>query len=274
MILILMTAIGLAVPSAKPSADAPESARVVAVYDGDTFTLSTGQKVRLRGVNTPELRPKEAFGLEARDAAAAVMLNKKARLYYGAVKMDGYGRLIGSLQVDNVDIAEHLLENGLGHVFLIPPDDIESNRLLKAQARAKQSRRGIWSHKRYQGNLHITSFHANSPGNDNKNINGEYLRVCNISLETVNLKGYSITDISGRRYPFPDIDIPAGHTVKLHSGKGRHQKDPKKQLAVYLGSSRPIWNNDHDRATIYSPDNKVEDFRKHAPKSRRKSRYR
>ena len=42
---------------------------VVDVYDGDTVTLSTGDKVRLRWVNAPELQPQEAYGLEAREAA-------------------------------------------------------------------------------------------------------------------------------------------------------------------------------------------------------------
>ena len=34
----------------------------VSVYDGDTYTLADGNKIRLRGVNTPELKPAEDFG--------------------------------------------------------------------------------------------------------------------------------------------------------------------------------------------------------------------
>ena len=44
----------------------PSHGRIISVYDGDTYTLSDGSKIRLRGVNTPELRPKEEFGIEAR----------------------------------------------------------------------------------------------------------------------------------------------------------------------------------------------------------------
>ena len=47
----------------------PESSTVASVYDGDTVTLATGDKIRLRWVNTPELKPAEAYGIEARDAA-------------------------------------------------------------------------------------------------------------------------------------------------------------------------------------------------------------
>ena len=39
----------------------PKTGVIIAVYDGDTFTLDNGDKIRLRGANTPELRPKEAF---------------------------------------------------------------------------------------------------------------------------------------------------------------------------------------------------------------------
>ena len=40
----------------------PRYGRVVSVYDGDTYTLADGNKIRLRGVNTPELKPAEDFG--------------------------------------------------------------------------------------------------------------------------------------------------------------------------------------------------------------------
>ena len=66
-------------------ASPPSRGIVTAVYDGDTFTLSSGEKIRLRGVNTPELRPKEDFGIEARDFAAHFLIQKKVKLHYGEV---------------------------------------------------------------------------------------------------------------------------------------------------------------------------------------------
>lgn len=248
---------------------APKRATIVAVYDGDTFTLDTGDKVRLAGANTPELKPKEKFGIEARDSASRLLLNKRVELSYGAVQRDGYGRLIASVKQGEVDTATHLIEQGYAHVFLIPPETLDTKPMLEAQKRAKEAKKGLWSIDRYQSELHMTSFHANAPGDDNQNINGEYIRVCNIATEPVNLKGYYITDISGHTFEFPDLTVPAGHTFKVFSGKGTHQADPSKQLEVYLGSDRPVWNNSHDKATIYNPDNKIQDFRVHKPKSKR-----
>ena len=60
--------------------------------------------------------------------------------------------------------------------------------------------------------------------------------------------------------------VPVGHTVMLHSGKGEHQADPARQIAVYLGSDAPIWGNDFDRITLYAADGQVVDAREHRVK--------
>lgn len=264
-----MTALALfAVLGAALAAPAPERAYVVDVYDGDTLTLNTGDKVRLRGVNTPELRPAEDYGVEAREAAKDLVLQREVILTYGSVQRDGYDRLLASVTtVDGRDLAAHLLEQGLGHLFIIPPDELDLTLLTTAQNTAKAANRGVWSTDRYKGDLHITSFHANADGDDNTNINGEYLRVCNVSSRPVDLNGYTIRDISGRSWTFPQMIIPVGHTVKVHSGRGTHQSDPTEQLEIYLGSTRPIWSNTRDRATIYDRYGQVVDSRHHEPKN-------
>jgi len=238
------------------------------VYDGDTVTLSTGDKVRLRWVNAPELQPAEAYGIEAREAARSLVLNQSVDLVLGPSARDGYGRLIAGIRKGEQDLSLHLASLGLAHVFIIPPDDTDISPLLEAQAKARAARRGIWSHSSYQGTLHITSFHANAPGDDNANINGEYLRLCNISNGPLDVQGYRITDLHGNAWEFPSVIIPPGHTVKVHSGRGENQVDPAAQLTIHLGSRNPIWNNNHDRATIYDRFGKVVDSREHEIQSR------
>jgi len=237
---------------------------VTSVYDGDTFTLRDGSKVRLAAVNTPELRPAEAYAVEARNAAEAFMKGARVELDKNPPQ-DSYGRLISQAYVDGKSLSEHLVSLGLAHVFLIPPvpESHDVSALLSAQKNAREANRGIWSTERYRGDLHITSFHANAAGDDRKNINGEYLRLCNITENAINIEGYSITDASGGRWVFPAVTIPAGHTIKVHSGQGTNATDPRNQLAIYLGSSRPIWNNRHDRATIYDRYSKISDVRIH-----------
>ena len=249
----------------------PKTGIIIAVYDGDTFTLDNGDKIRLRGANTPELRPAEAFGIDARDAVADLVLNQKVTLTYGDVERDGYSRLIASVRTEKHDVATYLLEKGLAHAFFIPPEKLDTPSLLTAQTQAQSKSVGIWSIPRYQSDLHMTSFHANAPGDDSRNINGEYIRVTNITPSTLNLQNYYIQNIKGETWQFPDMEIPAGNTVKVHSGRGYHQQNPEKQLEIYLGSMRPIWDNEKDRATIYSLENKVQDQRKHEPKNKPKN---
>jgi endonuclease YncB( thermonuclease family) len=242
----------------------PSSATVTSVYDGDTMTLSTGDRVRLKWVNTPELKPPEAYAVEAREATKAFVSGKVVDLRYGATTRDGYGRLVAGLFVDDKSLAEHLLELGLGHLFVIPPDETDLRPFIAAQERARKARRGLWSTPEFQGVLHITSFHANADGDDRENVNGEYLRVCNISAETVDLAGFRIADISGNSWEFPKLLLPPGNTVKVFSGMGDLQADPNEQLAIYLGNAGPIWNNKEDRATIYDRFGRAVDSRTHS----------
>jgi endonuclease YncB( thermonuclease family) len=246
-----------------PVVPGPATATVTSVYDGDTFTLSTGDRVRVKWVNTPELKPPEPYGIEARDATTAFVRGKTVSLVYGPAVRDGYNRLIAGVTVDGKSLEEHLLEMGLGHLFVIPPDDTDLSGFIAAQERARTARRGIWSDPRYQGVLHITSFHANADGDDRENVNGEYLRVCNVSPKPLDLSGFRITDINGNSWEFPAIVMPAGHTVKVHSGQGPNQADPQAQLEIHLGSAGPIWNNKADRATIYDRFGREVDHRVH-----------
>lgn len=250
-------------PPAPVEAPPPDTATVLRVYDGDTLTIHTGDPVRLRWVNTPELRPLEPFAEEAREVAVTFVSGKQIMLAYANPLRDGYNRLIADIVVEGRSLEAALLERGLAHVMLLPPVEDNLDHLFEAQKRARAARLGIWSTVDYQGTLHITSFHANGAGNDRADPNVEYLRVCNITEEPLSLRGYSITNARGQRFEFPDLTVPAGHTVKVHSGKGATQADPLRQLEIFLGSDHPIWNNSHDLATIRDAQGQVVDERLH-----------
>src|SRR5688500_13060943 len=83
----------------------PSESRVVSVYDGDTFTLETGHKVRVRLVNTPELRPLESQAAEARTETERLVLDHVVSLSYGSILEDSWGRILARVQVDGKDLA-------------------------------------------------------------------------------------------------------------------------------------------------------------------------
>lgn len=228
---------------------------MASVYDGDTFTLDSGDKIRLKWVNTPELRPKEAYGEDARDFVKRLILDQTVQLVMdGPNPRDDYGRVLAGITTPTgKDLSLAIIEDGLGHLFIIPPETNDLSAHLEAQRAARKARRGIWSTTSYLGTLHISSFHANARGDDNTNVNGEYLRVCNVTADPVDIAGYRLMDNSGDSWTLPTLVIPPGHTVLVHSGKGSTQDDPRFQLQVYLGSDTPVWNNDFDIATLLDP---------------------
>ena len=114
-----------------------------------------------------------------------------------------------------------------------------------------------------RGVLHITSFHANADGDDRENVNGEYLRVCNVSDRPVDLDGFRISE--RRLVDAAPLLVPPIY-IQIHSGR-LDQGDPSEQLAIFLGSDTPIWNNTRDRATLYEHGRMI-DSRLHAPKSK------
>ena len=260
---VLLYTFSMATGSIALAQPVPKFSTVVKVYDGDTVTLESGDRVRVRWVNSPERKPAQRYAEEARRHAERLLLHRKVRLQVDPENVrDSYGRIIAGVSVGQTDLSLSLVEQGLAHVFIIPPEPTDVSKLLKAQESARIKRRGIWSTPGFQGKLHITSFHPNAAGDDNQNVNGEYLRICNISAETVDLGEYKFRNARGKVYPLPTVPIPAGHTIKVHSGKGIHQTDPDWQLTAHMGSAGPIWSNEGDRATLLGPDGrKVDEWR-------------
>jgi len=72
---------------------------VVSVYDGDTFTLATGDKVRLADINAPEVGEKGS--IEARDYLSSLVRQKTVYLDIDDMnRTDKYGRLVCVVYVD------------------------------------------------------------------------------------------------------------------------------------------------------------------------------
>jgi micrococcal nuclease len=98
-------------------------AYVTSVYDGDTITCDVDlgfgivfkkQKIRLYGINTPELRGDEREdGLKARDYLREKILDKKIILETKKDKKGKFGRFLGIVHIDGTNINNHLIEQKL-----------------------------------------------------------------------------------------------------------------------------------------------------------------
>jgi micrococcal nuclease len=230
------------------------AATVTAVIDGDTISLSNGTKVRYLGINTPERG--QPFYEEAKRFNARLVGGKDVRLETGPVKRDGYGRLLAYVYVGDVLVNARLIAEGLGYLFVIDPLGREAE-LLRLQKEAQKQTKGMWRDG-IPGPLKITGVQADPKGDDRRNPNGEYVRICNVSDRPVALQGFSLGDESRRRYVFPAGTLAPGHTALLRSGKGRDNTTNRKQLTFYWDVG-PVWNNDGDTASLFEPEGKLID---------------
>ena len=127
------------------------------VHDGDTLHLKSGEKVRLIGIDTPELarqqRPAEALALQARDRLRQLVKNSRHRLRLKLDKQhhDRYGRLLAHLYTqDNNSLSAQLLREGLATLLAIPPNLTNLHCYAREEKHAQQSRQGLWQLPRYQ----------------------------------------------------------------------------------------------------------------------------
>ena len=138
--------------TACPARTLDETARVRYVHDGDTLHLEDGRKVRLIGINAPELArdgvPGQAFATEARDAlkAAIALHDYRVGLVYGVDRRDRYKRTLAHLFTpDGDNLQAHLLLQGMAAAIAHPPNLTYTEGYARQEKSARCAGAGIWS---------------------------------------------------------------------------------------------------------------------------------
>ena len=88
-------------------------------YDGDTCTTLKGEKIRLACIDTPELKGWKADPIpakEARDFVNKLVANEKVSIK--RITKDKYGRTVGELFKNGVNIQELIVEKGYGKIYM------------------------------------------------------------------------------------------------------------------------------------------------------------
>jgi micrococcal nuclease len=128
------------------------------IIDGDTVKLADGKKVRLIGINTPEIgyddTPPQPFSKQARDDLIKLLKAKKSKLLllrFDRERRDQYNRLLAHVFLeDGTNVQEYLLEKGAGFWLAIPPNLWHMNCYRHAEYRARGTQRGVWGLRAYQ----------------------------------------------------------------------------------------------------------------------------
>ena len=145
---ILGLGVGLSSCGVEPKGP-PREALVSHVIDGDTLVLDGGARVRLLGIDAPEMerdgRPAEFLAHKAKGALAELTQGKRLRLEYDQLRYDHYGRLLAYLFLaDNTMINAELVRQGLARVYFHAPNFRYREVLLAAQTEALEAHRGLW----------------------------------------------------------------------------------------------------------------------------------
>lgn len=126
-------------------------ALVTRVFDGDTMDVAGVGRVRLLGIDAPEVggsfeRP-APFALEARERLQALVLHHWVRLDCDITRRDVHGRRLAYVFLESRDfINARLVREGLARVSArvrLQHWDL----LRRAEADAQTARRGIWGER-------------------------------------------------------------------------------------------------------------------------------
>jgi len=116
--------------------------KVVHIADGDTLTIliegNKQVKIRLAGIDTPEKA--QPFGNKAKQALAALTFQKQASV--DVETKDRYGRSVGRVNVQGLDVNAELVKQGMAWVYRKYTND---QRLYALEAEAKLAKRGLWA---------------------------------------------------------------------------------------------------------------------------------
>ncbi len=245
--------------SDRPGAEG-ELAEVVEVIDGDTLEVrvdGTVERVRLIGINTPESG--ECFADEARDALVDLVAGEQVRLEQDVSERDTYGRLLAYVSVDGEDVNTALVRNGFAIARSYPPDTARDDELAAAQQEAQREDAGMWGPdgcaSDADGSSISLSVHADAPGDDNANLNGEWLDIRNTGDEPLDLSGWTVKDESAtHRHTFDEgTTVAAGATLRLHTGCG--EDTATERYWCMTGSA--VWNNSGDTAFLLDAEGRT-----------------
>jgi len=132
------------------------------VVDGDTLKLASGERVRLIGIDTPEMHESEKLYRDSKrsgqDAATIKALGKRSwqftrnlvegkavRLEFDVEKRDKYKRLLAYVYLpDGTFVNAEIIRQGYASVMTYPPNVKHADEFLKLYRRARDTKLGLW----------------------------------------------------------------------------------------------------------------------------------
>lgn len=254
---------------AGPMVDGAEMAVVVSISDGDTVEVEWAggwERLRLIGVNSPENG--ECWADEAGQVLEALIpVGSEVGMTVDQSDRDQFDRLLRYLWVGSMSVNEELVRRGAAISRRYPPDTAMATRLDGAHDEAETAGRGQWAADACgptaEAELVIDEVFFDAPGNDNENLNEEWIEISNAGDGLVDMTGWGIKDESAsHRYRFPSGFVLApGEAVTVYTGCG---EDFDRNL-YWCQTGSAIWNNDGDTAFLTDPNGNTHHLWSYSP---------
>jgi micrococcal nuclease len=138
------------------------NALVTRVVDGDTLVLENNEKVRLIGIDTPEMHESSKLNRDAQrfgqDVAAIKQLGrrsyeftkklvegKRIRLEFDLERTDKYKRTLAYVYLlDGTFVNAEIVKQGYASLMTYPPNVKYADLFLKLYREARENKRGLW----------------------------------------------------------------------------------------------------------------------------------
>jgi micrococcal nuclease len=132
------------------------------VIDGDTIELASGQRVRLIGIDTPEMHESrklysdskrlktdvsviQALGRRSYAFTKDLVEGKSVRLEFDVEKYDKYGRLLAYVYLkDGTFVNAEIVKEGYASLMTIPPNVKHADLFSKLYQQARMDKKGLW----------------------------------------------------------------------------------------------------------------------------------
>lgn len=240
-----------------PASAGSDGASVVEVVDGDTISVDLAggrERVRLIGINAPERN--ECLAEEAGQRLRGLVADREVELVPDRSDRDQHGRLLRYVEADGVDVGAELVRTGLALARRYPPDTARADEYDVLQRAAADDGAGMWAPDACgaaatDAQVVISETRFDADGDDNQNLNDEWVRITNRGGSGVDLTGWVLKDTSAtHRYSFPSgFVLGAGASVTIRTGCG---SDTAVDLH-WCNQGSAVWNNSGDTAFLLDP---------------------